>query len=607
MTFDYKTYIKHLPHTPGVYQMFDHTDQVIYVGKARSLKKRVASYFNGKAKDNKTMRLVRSISSIQYHVTRSESEALILENQLIKKHKPRYNVLLKDDKSYPYIYASVGKDEFPRIEFKRGKKNKSGQYFGPYPSAASVRQTLHFLQKTFKVRQCNNTTYSNRSRPCLQYQINRCSAPCVGLVSHKDYQKQLKYTFDFINGESEQVVNTLIDQMEQASNQQSFEQAAEIRDQIKAIRFIQSQQVVESDPQFNAEIMYFNKESGLYMATVGIVRNGQLLGFRNHTPKTPKDTPLTEFASAFLSIYGDQQTLSEQIISNVAPCDKDQLISALSEHQNKKITFITQPRGDKKKLLNLAKENNLNALRVKSSKYASWQKKWALWIDELDFKQPPERVECFDISHQMGEHTRASCVVFDQNGAKKTAYRQYIIDSITGGDDYAAMRQVIEKRLRSITKHQLGYPDVWLIDGGKGQVNQTINVLKEHQIDCISVIGVTKDDERTAGEERLYLAKTQQFLKPEKHGLLSLMVQHIRNEAHNHAINSQRKAFKKARQNSTLEEIPGIGKTRRNTLLKHFGGLQGLQKASWDDIKTIKGISDKVAKQVYNFFHPPQD
>ena len=604
MSFDAKAYIKDLPQSPGIYQMLDQQGDIIYVGKARSLKNRVASYFNGKAKDNKTMKLVQAVASMRHHLTRSESEALILENQLIKKHTPKYNVLLKDGKSYPYIYASVGEDEFPRIEFRRGSKKAKGRYFGPYPSAQSVRQTLHFLQKTFKVRQCNNSTFENRSRPCLQHQINRCTAPCVNLVSKADYQKQLKYSFDFIQGNSNQVVNELIQHMDQAATEQRYEHAGEYRDQIQAIRLIQSKQFVENDEQLNADVMVAAQQAGLYMVTVGTIRNGQLLGYRNHVPSTPKETPLAEFLSAFISLYVEDKNMAPHLICNIDPDNKAELQETLTQLMEQKVSIVSKPRGAKKQLLQLTEENCRNALAIKANKYATWQNKWHTWTSEVGLKQAPKRVECFDISHQMGEHTRASCVVFNDAGADKKAYRQYIIEGITGGDDYAAMRQVIEKRLASIAKHQLGRPEVFLIDGGKGQVNQALHILEEQNISDIMVLGVTKDDNRTAGEERLYLPVTATFVKPERHGLLSLMIQFIRDEAHRFAITSHRKAFKKSRKTSSLDDIQGIGAKRRDTILKHFGGMQGLKKASLEDITKIKGISGKVAVQIFSFLHP---
>lgn len=604
LKFEHQKFIKDLPKLPGVYQMFDAKNEVIYVGKARVLKSRVGSYFTGKAKDNKTMALVASTDHMAFHITRSEAEALLLENQLIKKHSPKYNVLLKDGKSYPYIYCSVNEDEYPLIEFRRGKKKGKGRYFGPFPSAAYVRNSLHFLQKVFKVRQCNNSTYQNRSRPCLQHQINRCTAPCVGLVSKKSYQQQLQYTFDFIEGKSNQVVDSLMNGMEKAADNQQYEDAANIRDQIKAIRMIQAKQSVEMQTDDNFDVLTVAQQNNLYIATVGTVRNGQFMGYRNHYPATPKETSLAEFMYAFLGLYYDDQITADAILCNLDPINKAEICEILSVIKGKKVFVTSKPKGSRLKLLKQAEENMQNALTIKANKYQTWQNKWALWEIELGFEQQPKRVECFDISHQMGEHTRASCVVFDNQGAIKKMYRQYIMENITAADDYAAMRQVIEKRLASINKSQLGYPDAFVIDGGKGQVNQALAILEEHEITEIRVIGVTKDDHRTAGEERIYIPETNQFIKPESHGLLSLMVQFIRDEAHRFAIKSHRKAYKKSRTTSSLEDIPGIGIKRRNQLLKHFGGIQGLNKASLDEVKMVNGISEKMAVVIYEFLHP---
>ncbi len=603
MNFDHQKFLKTLPKLPGVYQMFDINNEVIYVGKARVLKNRVGSYFTGKAKDNKTMALVASINHMAFHITRSEAEALLLENQLIKKHSPKYNVLLKDGKSYPYIYCSVNEDEFPLIEFRRGKKLGKGRYFGPFPSAAYVRNSLHFLQKVFKVRQCNNSTFQNRSRPCLQHQINRCTAPCVSLVNHENYQQQLQYTFDFIEGKSSQVADQLMEQMEHAAAQQKYEEAASIRDQIKAIRMIQAKQTVELQPNDNFDLITVAQLNKVYIATVGTVRNGQFMGYRNHYPTTPKETPLNDFLHAFMGLYYDDQITADAILCNIKPSNQADITAILSAIKNKKIFITSQPKGNRLKLLKQTKENMQNALTIKANKYQTWQNKWSLWQKELGFKNEPKRIECFDISHQMGEHTRASCVVFDHQGAVKKMYRQYIMENITAADDYAAMRQVIEKRLSSIHKRKLGYPDAFVIDGGKGQVNQAIAILEEQKVTVIRVIGVTKDDHRTAGEERIYLPETQKFIKPESHGLLSLMIQYIRDEAHRFAIKSHRKAYKKSRNTSTLEDIPGIGEKRRNQLLKHFGGIQGLNKASLDDIVKVDGISQKMSRVIYDFLH----
>lgn len=602
-SFDPQKFIVDLPALPGVYQMLDTNNQIIYVGKARSLKNRVSSYFNGSAKDNKTMALVSQIAAMRYHITQSEGDALILENQLIKKHSPKYNILLKDGKSYPYIYISLQADEFPRITYARGKKKKKGRYFGPYPSSPSVRYALNFLQKVFKVRQCTNSFYSNRSRPCLQHQINRCTAPCVDLVTKKDYQKQINYTIDFIEGKSSQVVDSLVQEMEQASANMNYELAAEVRDQIKAIRSIQSHQAVETGLTDQIDVLSVGQDAGLYIVTVGTVRNGQFLGNRNHFPHTPKDITLAELLHDFISQYYDEDILPNRLICNIEPTDKNNLSELLSLLKGKKVFITAKPRGQQLKLLKQTTENMHNALQAQVNKYASWQKKWDLWVTELGFKKMPERIECFDISHQMGEHTRASCVVFDAQGADKKMYRQYIISGIQGGDDYAAMSQVIEKRIDSLRKRDIAFPDAFIIDGGKGQVNQALNILKEREIDNIRIIGVTKDENRTAGNERIYIPETGRFISPEPHNLLSLMMQHIRDEAHRFAIKSHRKAFKKSRNTSLLENIPGIGQARRNQLLKHFGGLQGLKQAGVDDIQKVPGISEKLAQEVFSHLH----
>ncbi|WP_395374828.1 excinuclease ABC subunit UvrC [Marinicella sp. W31] len=597
--FDGKQFAKSLPLLPGVYQMLDAQNQVIYVGKARSLKKRVASYFSGKAQDNKTMALVSSICNMRFDITRSDGEALLLENQLIKKHKPRYNILLKDGKSYPYIYCSSGDDVFPRFEFRRGAKKGKGQYFGPFPSAYSVRTTLNHLQKIFKVRQCNNANFSNRSRPCLQHQINRCTAPCVDLVSTDDYAKQVEHTQLFLQGHSQQVIEQLIETMDQHAQQQAFEKAAQVRDQIKALRLIQSQQFVEADLPQNIDVFAVGVKAGIAIVTVGTVRNGQVLGNRDYFPKMPKDTETSELLTAFISQYYFDKPIAESLITSIVPAEKNALTKALSEIAGRKIHLTSQPKLARKKLLEQTQVNMLNALESRVQKYATWQSKWQLWADEVGLTALPNRVECFDISHNFGDQTRASCVVFDSKGANKDAYRQYIIEGITGGDDYAAMRQVIDKRLDSIKKHDLDLPDVFLIDGGKGQVNEVKKILQQRDVEKIQLIGVVKDDHRTAGEERLYVEATRHMLKPERHSLLSLMVQYIRDEAHRFAIKNHRQALKKAKKTSFLEAIPGIGVQKRNALLKHFGGFQGLKKASLEDIQKVPGISEKLATLVY--------
>lgn len=603
MPFNGKNFAKKLPNKPGIYQMFDSADKVIYVGKALNLKNRVTSYFSGKAKDRKTMVLVNTVVAMQFSITRNEGEALILENQLIKKHKPKYNILLKDGKSYPYIYCSENEDEFPLLEFRRGSKKGKGRYFGPFPSAGAVRYTLNYLQKLFKVRQCNNNTYSNRSRPCLQHQIGRCSAPCVGFVSSQEYTQQLHYTKEFLAGKSLQVVDALVESMKHCSSELDFEKAAEIRDQIKELKVIQSQQVVESKSSQNLDIFSVSHELGLFIVTLCAVRGGQMLGHRSFYPKAPNDSNDEEVLSAFISQYYQDKPVPELIILNKIINDKSWLESALSQIASSTIKILSNPRGNRKQMLEMNITNMNNALELYVAKKANWQHKWQTWVTQVGLSKAPNRVECFDISHVFGEKTRASCVVFDATGVKKNMYRNYKISGITGGDDYAAMRQVISKRLESIEKHGYGLPDIFLIDGGKGQANQALKILQDNKISSVEIVGIAKDDNRKAGEERLFIMSRNVMIKPESNSLLSHMTQHIRNEAHRFAITGHRKALAKSRKKSLLEGIDGIGEKRRALLLQHFGGLQGLKKASIEDLTKLKGISKDIANKLYTHLH----
>ena len=603
MKFNGKLFAHQLPMKPGIYQMLDSEDKVIYVGKALNLKNRVGSYFSGKAKDRKTMALVKTIVSMRFSITGTEGEALLLENQLIKQHKPKYNVLLKDGKSYPYIYCSENEDEFPLLEFRRGAKKGKGRYFGPFPSALAVRHTLNHLQKLFKVRQCNNTTYSNRSRPCLQYQIGRCSAPCVDYVNHNDYQKQLHYTKEFLAGKSLQVIEELVHAMNVYSQDLDFERAAEVRDQIKELKIIQSQQIMETKDTQNLDIFCVAHELGLYIVTLCAVRGGQMLGHRSFYPQAPNDSVDQEVLSAFVSQYYQDKPVPELIVLNKKINDKQWIELALSQIAKSQIKIISNPRGDRKKMLDLNNVNMNNALELRISKKANWQHKWQTWVKEVGLPKVPNRVECFDISHVFGEKTRASCVVFDAAGVKKNMYRNYKISDITPGDDYAAMRQVITKRLTSIEKHKYGMPDILLIDGGKGQANQALKILNQNKIEGVEIIGIAKDDNRTAGEERLFILSQNRMIKPESNSLLSHMTQHIRDEAHRFAITGHRKALAKSRKKSLLEGIDGIGEKRRAYLLQHFGGLQGLKKAGITDLMQLKGISKEIAQRLYDHLH----
>ncbi len=601
--FDGKAYARQLPDLPGIYQMLDGNDKVIYVGKARSLKKRVASYFSGKAKDTKTMQMLRRVAAMRHSITRTEAEALLLENQLIKKYKPRYNILLKDGKSYPYIYLSTGEDEYPRLEFRRGAKTGKGRYYGPYPSAQAVRHTLNHLQKLFRIRQCSNLTFTNRSRPCLQYQIGRCSAPCVGLVSPGEYQRHIEYTEQFLQGKSHHIIQRLVAEMEAHADALRFEQAAAVRDQVRELKQMQSQQQVEGHLAENLDIFCLLQDAGIAVVTLGAVRNGQVLGHRSFFPKAPVGSAPAAILQAFISQYYLDKPVPPIVISNQVVAEPVLLGDMLSQLAGHSVRLLHKPRGQRRRWLELTETNAENALQQRLSKVVDWRQKWRTWENQLGLAGPVQRVECFDISHSRGEQTRASCVVFDVNGANRRQYRTYKISGITAGDDYAAMRQVLHKRLESLCKHGLDLPDVWLVDGGKGQANQAWQVLQEHGIDEVEVIGIAKDENRTAGEERLFVLSQNRVVKPDAHSLLSHMVQFIRDEAHRLAIGSHRKAFSRKRSTSPLEGIDGVGEKRRLRLLKHFGGLQGLEKAGIDDIASTPGISRLLAEKIYRHLH----
>ncbi len=601
--FDGKAYARSLPQLPGIYQMLDGQGAVIYIGKARNLKKRVSSYFSGKAKDTKTMQMLRQVAAMRHSITRTEAEALLLENQLIKKHTPRYNILLKDGKSYPYIYLSVHEDEYPRLEFRRGAKTGKGRYYGPYPNAQAVRHTLNHLQKLFRVRQCNNQTFRNRSRPCLQYQIGRCSAPCVGLITPAAYQQQIDYTEQFLQGKSPRIIQQLVAEMESHAEQLRFEQAACVRDQIRELKQMQSQQLMEDHRSVNLDIFCLLQDCGMTVVTLGSIRHGQMLGHRSFFPTAPAGSPPAAILQAFLSQYYLDKPVPETLVSNIAVTEPALLSEMLSQMAGRKVSLVHKPRGQRRRWLELTETNARNALQQRLSKVANWQQKWQTWENQLGLSGPVQRVECFDISHSHGEQTRASCVVFDVNGANKKQYRTYKISGITAGDDYAAMRQVLQKRLDSLHKHGLDLPDVWLIDGGKGQANQAQQVLQENGVNGIEVIGIAKDENRTAGEERLFVLSQNRVVKPDAHSLLSHMVQFIRDEAHRCAIGSHRKALTRKRATSPLEGIAGVGEKRRLRLLKHFGGMQGLEQAGIEDIAAIPGISATLAEKIYQHLH----
>jgi excinuclease ABC subunit C len=585
-----KDKLKNLSQHPGVYQMLDKSKQVIYVGKAKNLKKRVSSYFSKQHSDGKTRALVANIKDFEVIVTDTETQALLLENELIKQYKPRYNILLKDAKSYPYIY--ITNDKHPRVSFYRGQKNKDYQFFGPYPSAHVVRDSLALLKKIFKVRQCTNSVYRSRSRPCLEYQIGLCTAPCVGKISDKNYAQDVAMMSLFLSGKGKETLGKVSDKMQQASINLDFELAAHYRDQLIGLRTIQEQH--SSQSMGDMDVVSIVEKEGIHAVEVLFVRSGKQIGQDCIFPKHAKGKPSEEVLSAFLPLYYLGKDKPKQLLLSEKLIDRTLIASAL----NTKI--IDTPQKDKRhflKIATLTAEENLKQHLIsrftKRSQLMQLQK-------TLNLSSLPNTMECFDISHTMGEATTASCVVFEKGLPKVSKYRQFNIKDITPGDDYAAMNQAVFRRYSRLLKEDKPLPDVVFIDGGLGQLNQAIMVMDSIGIESIQLVGVAKGEGRKAGLETLIMVKagkTQKINLP-PHDQALMLVNHIRDESHRFAIKNHRKKRDKRRQTSPLENIKGVGKLRRTALLNYFGGLQEIQKASCDEIVKVGGISKALADKI---------
>ncbi|ONK01035.1 excinuclease ABC subunit C [Pectobacterium actinidiae] len=603
-SFDASAFLKTVTSQPGVYRMYDAGNTVIYVGKAKDLKKRLASYFRSHVASRKTEALVKSIKHIDVTITHTETEALLLEHNYIKLYQPRYNVLLRDDKSYPMIFLSG--DVHPRLAVHRGAKHAKGEYFGPFPNGNAVRETLILLQKLFPVRQCENSVYRNRSRPCLQYQIGRCLGPCVsGLVSEEDYQQQVDYVRLFLSGKDQQVLNQLISRMEAASRDLHFEDAARIRDQIQAVRRVTEKQFVSGDGE-DLDVISVAFDAGMACVYVLFIRQGKVLGSRSYFPKVPGGTELGEVVQTFVGQFYLQgslgRTLPTEILLDFTLPDKDLLTESLTAVAGRKVQIQTKPRGDRARYLKLARTNAATALVTKLSQQSTIHQRLSALANVL---QLPEihRMECFDISHTMGEQTVASCVVFDANGPLRSEYRRYNISGITPGDDYAAMAQVLRRRYgKALDDSKI--PDVIVIDGGKGQLGQAQAVFDSLQVSWDKnkplLLGVAKGSDRKAGLETLFFESTGEgvALPPDSPALH--VIQHIRDDSHDHAIGGHRKKRAKVRNTSTLELIEGVGPKRRQTLLKYMGGLQPLMNASIEEIANVPGISHALAEKIFH-------
>jgi len=604
--FDGKAFVSTLTSSPGVYRHIDAAGELLYVGKAGNLRKRVGSYFLKPRMEPRIAAMVAQIARVEITVTRTEGEALLLESQLIKSLKPRYNILLRDDKSYPYIYLSDGED-YPRLAFHRGARNLPGRYFGPYPSTWAVRESLSLMQKLFKVRQCEDSYFRNRSRPCLQHQIGRCSAPCVGLISVEDYRNDVRHAQMFLEGRSDAVIDELADAMEQASKALQFERAAKLRDQVAALRQLQAQHHVQG-ASADMDVIACRIESGMACVSVLFFRNGISLGTRDFFPRLPLDAEPADVLAQFIAQYYLERPVPRELILGEPIADQAILADVLTQQAGHAVVLKSSVRGDRAQFLQMAERNAQASL---TARLASRQTLGARFDDlrnVLKLPEAPRRIECFDISHTMGEATVASCVVFGAEGPEKSHYRRFNIAGITPGDDYAAMHQALTRRFRKVAEGEGARPDVLLIDGGSGQVAQALDVLKELGVDGIVVVGVAKGPGRRAGEETLVLARMDSGspggeLHPGSSSPALHLVAAVRDEAHRFAISGHRKRREKARERSVLEEVAGIGARRRSALLKAFGGLAGVESAGVEELMQVKGIDRGLAERIYASLH----
>ncbi|HNV80049.1 MAG TPA: excinuclease ABC subunit UvrC [Thermomonas sp.] len=599
--FDGKAVAAAMPAAPGVYRMYSAEDGVLYVGKARALRNRVGSYFNATPKPTRIMAMLAQVARIEVTVTRSEADALLLENQLIKSLAPRYNVMLRDDKSYPFVL--VTKEDWPRIGFHRGPRGVAGRYFGPYPSAASVRETLNLMHKLFRLRSCEDSVFRNRSRPCLQHQIGRCSAPCVGLVEAAEYAEAVRRAGLFLDGRSGELGDELTSAMQAASEALEFEQAARLRDLITTIRKLQARQYVDGR-NADLDVLAVAMQGASACVLLLAFRDGRNLGTRAFFPKTNGEDSAAEVMAAFVSQYYAEQPPPTEIVLDRDIPERELIEQALTEHAGRKVELRSNVRGERAAHLQLVTRNAELSLATELTSSSAQQARVEGLRELLGLAELPARIECFDISHTMGEATVASCVVFDAAGPVRNQYRRYNIAGIEPGDDYAAMHQALSRRFRPAAEGEpdIILPDVLLIDGGAGQVAQAQAVLQDAGLQGIALVGVAKGPERKAGAETLLLPDGSE-VRPGAASPALQLVQQVRDEAHRFAITGHRGKRQKARSSSRLEDIAGIGPRRRGALLRHFGGLTGLKAAAVDDIARVEGINRPLAERIWASLH----
>ena len=600
--FDPKPFLANLSQRPGVYRMLAENGEVLYVGKARNLKNRVSTYFTGsKAHAAKTMAMVAQIASIEVTATASETEALLLEYNLIKRHRPRYNVALRDDKSFPYLYITTEQD-YPRISFYRGSRKLPGRFFGPYPNARATRETVLLLQKLFLLRPCSDTFFANRSRPCLQYQIKRCSGPCVGLISVENYQQDVADAIKVLEGRGAELIDDLAQRMEEAAQQLEFERAARLRDQINGIKAIHSTQSVTRNVTEDIDAVALVSHGGDHCVSIVFVRGGRNLGSSNFFPRAGL-AEAGELLSGFLAQYYLGRDAPGEILISQPIEDADLLEATLSERLERAVRIRSGVRGVRARWLEMARTNAEIGLNMRRATEATTAEQLQSVAEVFGLSAPPKRMECFDVSHTMGERTVASCVVFGPSGPLKSDYRRFNIEGLAPGDDYGAMRQALSRRYARIKKGEAPVPDLLLIDGGPGQLAEAVAALKELEIEGVCVAGVAKGADRRPGQERLFLAGDEQprILPPDSPALH--LIQRIRDEAHRFAITGHRQRRAKARTHSVLETVPGLGPRKRRELLRQFGGLQGVTRAGVDDLAKVHGIGRKLAQSIYDTLH----
>ncbi len=598
--FDPKAFVAGLPNLPGVYRMLGASGEALYVGKASDLRKRVGSYFQKQTASPRIEMMLSQVAAIEVTATRSEGEALLLENNLIKSLAPRYNILFRDDKSYPYLMITG--HPFARIGFHRGARDRRNRHYGPFPHAYAVREAIQLLQRVFRLRTCEDTVFENRTRPCLLYQIRRCTAPCTGLIDEVHYAQDVRNAELFLNGREADVIRLLTDRMSEAATARHYEEAASYRDQVRALSRVQARQYVESNRGVDADVVACAMGAGIACVNLVMIRAGRHVGDRSFFPLNTDQATSGEVLAAFLEQHYLEQPVPSLILTS-DEVDREGLEESLAACAPQGVHVVSPLQGERRVWLDMSRRNAQLALEGRERERTTQEGRLAALREALGLPETVQRIECFDISHTMGEATVASCVVYERHAMQKSDYRRFNIRDVTPGDDYAAMRQALARRYERVTSEGGKIPDLVLIDGGRGQVSAARAALAELGLNDVSVVGVSKGPERKPGLEELVIeAERDSICLPQQHTGLHL-IQSIRDEAHRFAIVGHRARRGKARMQSSLTEIPGIGLKRRQKLLAHFGGLRGVQAAAVDEIATVEGISRRLAEQIYRHLH----